>query len=160
MPENQVFNFNYYQLCYNYYDQSLDMTQIHKRIHHCSTNSQSTQHFCKKIPANPAGRIATNLLKTKERVGTRCVERLAQQPGRVCATIHGKAGRLLGFTTRSSSLPFSLRFRQLISPLDRVCRRIWDQGLLRYRHSVVAIMQEQICVCAHAEDLLYTQLSN
>jgi hypothetical protein len=58
MPENQVFNFNYYQLCYNYYDQSLDMTQIHKKIHHCSTNSQSNQHFCKKIPTNPAGRIA------------------------------------------------------------------------------------------------------
>jgi hypothetical protein len=93
----------------------------------------------------------------KQRVWVQCV---ASSTERVCATKHGKSGRLLGFATRSSSLPFSLRFRQLISPLDRVCRRIWDQGLLRYRHSVVAIMQEQICVCAHAEDLLYTQLSN
>ena len=138
--------------------------QIHKKIIIVPTNSQSNQHFCKKISLQTLlDGLDFNLIKSKKRVWrvSGCRGNVwHSSTERVCATIHGKAGRLLGFATRSSSLPFSVRFRQLISPLDRVCRRIWDQGLLRYRHSVVAIMQEQICVCAHAEDLLYTQLSN
>ena len=55
MPENQVFNFNYYQLCYNYYDQSLDMIKFIKNssLFQRTVNQTVGNIFCKKIPANP-----------------------------------------------------------------------------------------------------------
>ena len=53
MPENQVFNFNYYQLCYNYYDQSLDMTPNSSKIHHCSNEQSIKPTFLQKNPCKP-----------------------------------------------------------------------------------------------------------
>ena len=89
--------------------------QIDKKVHPSQRTVNQNQHFWKKIPLQNG----SDNLRTTTCVGRRGnVKKMwHSNTERVCATIHGKSGRLLGFATRSSSLPFSLRFRQLISPL-------------------------------------------